>query len=126
MNCRPGPVTSVVDRKAEVRVYLPVGRHLADRQHDVLDINAGLTGVDHVDRTLYAVHTGIEQTLTPGHHMAPGLDAQTLAGRQFEVGEDVGIQKAAAAAGIFLRIAGELIVVAVLVDGTGGAIVITP
>ena len=56
--------------------------------------------------------------------MPTGLEPQALAVGQIEITEYVSIQEAAAATGVFLRVAGEAVVFALFVDRTGRVVVV--
>ncbi|MNH20193.1 hypothetical protein D3C79_799530 [compost metagenome] len=111
------PLVLIEADQRQVFIERPRGRHLPHRQVGVLGFSAGHVELGRIHRRLTLTDVGPEQTLAPGHQVAPSLDRQVLTLGDIKVAVDIGIEQsglaAAQAAGVFRKTIGA----ADLVDG---------
>ncbi|MNH08800.1 hypothetical protein D3C79_682320 [compost metagenome] len=105
-----------VSAQGPLRVQAIRRRHLADRQQHFLDLDPWLRGLDRIGRVLDTTDAGVEQAFAPRLDMPTGLHIEHRTIVKAPAAEHISIEELAAPAAVILGVAGELVVVAGLVD----------
>ena len=111
------PLVLHITAQGELRVDAVRRRELPHRQQHLFDLDPRLRRLDRVGRVLYAVHARVVQAFTPGLDMPTGFDIEHGVVFKAPAAEHIGVEQARAPATVVAGIAGELVVVTVLVDG---------